>query len=359
MPQGGSFTGNTDDVIELRVAAINANATYHNHGIPYRQRGSVRVHDGAEVTFAAGIEYLVAVDSELEFGWSNQAATVTAIGTAEAPIVFAGVFAEPGFWRGLQVRRNVTSNSRFEHVIIRDAGGGTASALDLQAAITLDHVRLEANNTGLYIDDQGLSPATTHVTVTGSTGVPVLVESEAILAVPTGGTYTGNTVDEIRVKGGSIEISGTISNVGVQYTMTGSVRVHQEAELTIEAGTEFVFGPDVEFEFGWSNQTAGIFAVGTADQPIIFRGRDPAPGWWRGLVIRPNVLSNSKLEHVQIGHAGPNNRGNLILHRPLSVTASHFYDSAGYGIQRTNADNSDYLSGNTFENNALGNVGTL
>jgi len=359
LPLGGSLTGNGSDVVELRFTAIQANTTFHAPGVPYRQYGNMDVHSGAEVTFEAGVNYLVSVDNDLEFGWNGQAATVFAEGTAEQPVVFAGAIQEPGSWRGIMVRQNTTTNSRFNHVIVRDSGGGSAYAMELRSKITLDQVRLEGNSRGIYVAGQGLSGSTKDVTVTGTEGAPLVLESEAIHQAPTGGSYVGNQRDEIEVKGGGVKTSGTMAELGVPYLITGSIDVYAEAELTIEAGVVFVMGPDVDLEIGWNGQAAALIAQGTAEAPIVFRGRDPVPGWWRGLIIRQNTLSSSKLEHLEIGHAGYNNGGNLVLYRPLPVVSSRFHDSAGFGIKRSKDDVSDYLSGNTFANNASGNVGQI
>ncbi|MBK8263683.1 MAG: hypothetical protein IPK80_20390 [Nannocystis sp.] len=359
LPLGGSLTGNGEDVVEVRFTRIEANTTFEPPGIPYRQYGSMDVLGEAEVVFKPGVEYLVSVDADLEFGWNGQAATVFAEGTAEAPVIFAGAVAEPGSWRGLMVRQNVTTNSRFGHVIVRDAGGGSSYAMELRSKITLDQVRLEGNSAGIFVAAQGLSASTKDVTVTETEGVPLVLESEAIHQAPTGGSYVGNMRDEIEVKGGGVKTSGTMAAVGVPYLISGSLDVFNEAELTIAAGVELVMGPDVDVEIGWNGQTAALIAQGTAEEPIVLRGRDPVPGWWRGLIIRQNTLSSSKLEHLRIGHAGHNNGGNLVLYRPLPVVSSHFHDSAGFGIKRAKDDVSDYLSGNTFENNASGDVGQI
>ena len=72
--------------------------------------GDVTVTEGATLTIAPGTHIIAAVDSQLEIGWNSSAATLLAEGTEAAPILFCGATAEAGFWRGVIVRNNVTSN---------------------------------------------------------------------------------------------------------------------------------------------------------------------------------------------------------------------------------------------------------
>lgn len=358
LPLGGAYVGNGDDVIALDVDEITTDTHYRDPGVPYRQERDLDVFEGAEVTIDPGVQYLFAVDTDIEFGWNSQAATLRIEGTADRPIMFAGATSEPGFWSGLVVQRNVTSDSKIAHTIIRDAGGG-ASAMSVYAPISLTDVTFEGNLEGLYVDTQGLAASSTNLTITGTMGPPMTVETAAIVSVPIGGDYTGNGDDWIVVLGGDLGVSGTIREPGVPYSVEGAVDVFDGAKLTIEPGVEFVMGPDTDIEFGWNNQETELTAVGTADAPIVFRGRDPAAGWWRGITIQKNVLSSSKLQYVEIGHAGQSDTANLTLRRTLDVTDSRFHDSAGYGILKEAGDLSDYLTPNTFANNAAGDVGDL
>src|SRR5690606_36230828 len=127
LPLGGSYVGNGDDVIAIDVGDIDVDTHYRAPGVPYRQDTSLDVQGGATLTIDAGIEYLFAVDKDLEIGWNNQAATILVEGTSEAPVIFAGAIGEPGFWGGIIVQSNVTSNSKFTHTIIRDAGADASA----------------------------------------------------------------------------------------------------------------------------------------------------------------------------------------------------------------------------------------
>lgn len=357
-PLGGDLTGNADDVVEVDFGNLTVDTTVHDPGIPYRLEQDLDVYEDAELVFEAGVDWRFAVDTDLEIGWNSQAATLFVDGTAEAPVIFAGETADPGYWVGLIIQGNVTSNSRLSHAIFRDGGGGQP-VLSVRAPITLEHLAFEANELGVHVAAQGLADGSTDLTITGTMGPPLTVEADAITSVPTGGAYTGNADDVIFVEDGNVVTSGTIARVGVPYLIDGAIDVYDGAALTIEPGVEFVMAADADIEVGWNSQEATFIAAGTADAKIVFRGRDPVAGWWRGLKINKNVLSSSKLEHVEILHAGQAGTGNLELRRPLTVTSSHFATSAGYGIRKEMADATDYNSGNTFADCDLGDVGNF
>ncbi len=358
LPLGGAYTDNLDDVIAIDVADIVSDTHYRDPGVPYRQERVLDVYDEAEFTIDAGVVYQMAVDTDIEFGWNSGAATVMINGTAESPVIFEGEFADAGYWEGLIFRGNVTSNSRISYTVVRD-GGGAGPVMSIRAPITLDHVTLNDNFDGVYVDEQGLGTDSTALTINGTMGAPLRVEPNATVSIPTGGDYSGNDRDEIVIEGGDFTISGTIPNVGVPYYVDGSLDIYESAEMTIEAGVNMIMGPDTDFEFGWNSQEATLIAVGTAEQPIVFRGRDPVAGWWRGIRINGNVLSNSQLDYVEIGHGGQNDGANLYTRRPLNVTNSHFHDSAAYGILKESDDSTDYLGPNTFSNNPSGDVGDI
>jgi hypothetical protein len=44
---------------------------------------------------------------------------------------------------------------------------------------------------------------------------------------------------------------------------------------------------------------------------------------------------------------------------PVEVSNSSFSDGAGYGVLREELDLGDYVTGNTFTNMGVGNVGAL
>jgi hypothetical protein len=95
--------------------------------------------------------------------------SLSAVGTAEAPITFTGVVQQPGSWKGVAFWSDSADNL-LEHVIIEYGGSahwnyqsdGTEANLTLNtttndASLTLRDSTLRASgNWGIYIDDGGV-----------------------------------------------------------------------------------------------------------------------------------------------------------------------------------------------------------
>ncbi len=78
---------------------------------------NVIVSDGAELTIEAGAHFEFGAGSSFNV-WDG--AEVTALGTAQNPVVFDGVLEEPGSWEGLSFSR--AGASVFDYAVIRWAG---------------------------------------------------------------------------------------------------------------------------------------------------------------------------------------------------------------------------------------------
>lgn len=353
LPLGGTFSDNTDNVVQVEFDDIAVDASFHDVGIPYVQQQPVTVTQGATLHFDAGVEYQLAADAQLEVGWNGNDAVLEIAGTADAPVVFRGVDETPGYWRDLLIRSNVRTSSTISHLVLRHAGGG-AAALRVESAIQLNDVLLEDNETGAWIGAQGLDEASANLSITTTEGMPLTVQPNALISLPEGGDFTGNTTDHIAVEAGDYDVSGSVPNLGVPYRILGTLDT-VESSMTIAAGTHFIMSADSQIEFGWNGNSATVIAEGTAAAPIRFTGLDEIAGYWRGLIIGSNVVSASKLDYVEVGHAGA---ACLTVHNPVIVTNSTFHDCTGYGVLKDADDVSDYTLTNTFTSTGTGNVGT-
>ncbi|MBN1610444.1 MAG: hypothetical protein JW940_27695 [Polyangiaceae bacterium] len=352
-PVGGVFEDNTDNVVSFDLTGISEDTTFHALPIPYRQEKDIRVTGSAHLVFEAGVDYQFEAGTGFEFGWNGAAASVALNGTSEAPIVLRGATEQSGYWKGLIFRDNVATSSLLSHVNLRHAGSGGDPALLIQSAILLSDVSLDVNDTGVRIDEQGLDPDSSDLSITGTDGVPLVVSPDALVTLPQGGDYTGNDVDEIEVQGGDYTVSGTVPNLDVPYRVMSTINARSGAKMTLAAGTQWLMEADSALTF--ANGTTFI-AQGTEAAPIRFEGADQVAGSWKGITLAAEVTSNSKFDYFEIGHC---DQACLTLHRAISVAHSEFFDSAGYGILKDAADSTDYETGNTFTNMATGNVGDL
>lgn len=354
-PMGGSFTGNTQNLAALRFDTISVDTTFKNVGIPYLQELDIDV-PAAAVTFEAGVEYQFAADTLLDIGWNSGAATLSAVGTSSSPVVFRGRTESAGFFAGILIERNVRTASKLANVKIRNAGAAGRYALAVESPITLDTVELADNAKGLWVGKSGVKSDSKNVSVTRTESYPLSIDVEAIIALPQGGTFTGNTTDQVAVEGTDYSGSGTVPNLGIPYLIMNPVDLGDGSKMTVAAGTHFLMAADADLEVGWNSGAASLTAIGTATAPIRFEGATATAGFWPGLTIGPSVLSSTKLDYVEISHG---RSACLILNSAVSVTNSKFSNCTGYGILKRTAITTDYTATNTFSAVPSGNVGTF
>lgn len=104
------------------------------------------------------------------------------------------------------------------------------------------------------------------------------------------------------------DLQGVITQIakGV-YCVTGDVIIPKGTKLVIPAGTELVFtgrwhfGRDPKLPDDASAITGGLEAIGTANEPIVFRGRTKSTAWY-GIAISYNP-DPVRLEYVTIRDA--------------------------------------------------------
>ena len=360
LPLGGSYTGNGNSVIAVHFDNISLDTTFKNPGVHYLQEISMISTAGAKVTFEAGVDYRMAVDTNLEFGWNSNESTVVANGTAAQPVSIGRASEAAGMWRSLIIGNKVKSDSVLKYVKI-SGGGNMGPALNVTAPIALQNVTFDGNQTGPNLDGVGLAASSTALTITHTMGAAATVAPNAMVTLPKGGTYTGNTKDWISVAGGTYTAHGTLPNLGVPFRIESAIITSMMSSLTIEAGTTLIMAADAGIEFGWNSNEVTVVAVGTAAAPIVFKGADDVVGSWDGLIIGSAVLGASKMAYVEISNGGKAAGAALHLRKAaFDVTNCKFSKSAGLGIGKTAADATDYTAGgNTFDMNALGNVGAL
>jgi hypothetical protein len=346
-PLNGELDGNVESLARLTFTSIEADSVFFDLGIPYLQERTLDVIDGISVSFEAGVEYQFGADADLEVGWAGGAVAFNVNGTEEAPVVFRGASEQSGFWAGLVIRNNVLTNSSINYLQIKHAGGENRFALEIEAAITINHVELIDNERGMSINEAGLAEDSADLTIVGTEDYPLTIDPEALITLPRGGEFTGNETDQVVVLQNNFTGSGTAPNLGVPYLIRGSLDIYDGAELTLEPGTTFVMASDAKIELGWAGSTAQMTAVGTEDAPIVFTGEVEEAGSWGGINVGSNVLSASTLSYVEFEHAG--GIGSVLsLASPIEVENCTFSDYTGAAILKEDSNTIDYTLTNVF-----------
>lgn len=112
------------------------------------------------------------------------------------------------------------------------------------------------------------------------------------------GVIDNGDIDEDIVLCGDVSLEDT-------FRTTGDITV------TIRPGTVITVGVDNYVEFGYAGTEVTLIAEGTAEDPITFQGATPEAGHWDTIYINGSVTSASVFKHVNIRHAGSDDRAAL------------------------------------------------
>lgn len=265
--------------------------------------------DGADVTIEPGTHFVMKADSLINFGGHGDGGTLKAEGTPDQPITFCGEESGRGYWGYVAVRDEITTNSKLANVFVR---GG---AVEQYAEILVQNLVIEdAGGFGMIADD--FKAGSYGVFISGSEGADVsLLAPAAATRFPAESSLS----TAVNIAFTRVTTEATLHDLGVPYR-AGSIDVMEGGSLTIEAGLELEFAPDTKFTYGAYADAATVLIQGTGDDPVVMRGQELEVGFWRGLAVESTVLTNSKIEHLVIEHAGGEDVSAFAVSAPIEVS---------------------------------------
>ncbi len=282
--------------------------------------GDVIIEPGTVIEFTTGSGLQV-----------NDKGSLSINGTANDPVTLTGVDKTPGSWKGLLFDSDDTKNS-MTHTKVMYAGGGAFNSngdlgsVIVWAASTLTMSNCTVSNSAAY----GLNASYTEAMVTlnnntfTANDMPAKIKAE-LLAIATGSNdYTGNTKDFVLLDfyTSTLNKATTWHKINVPFLAKGTQLV-SNAMLTIEAGVEVHMGTGTYIHI---QEKGGIKAVGTASNPIIFRGENAVAGAWEGIGISFTSNPLNEIGYVKIMHAGGDNRKGAIYMWAKPVVNVHHVD---------------------------------
>ncbi len=233
-----------------------------------------------------------------------------ASGTQAEPILFTGASAERGYWKGITF--DGTSNvSRLDYATVEYAGSTISDADAAAVKLTADSrgVRLAVTHTtlrqsqgwGLWLAaSAGVSEFSSNVLTENALG-PASVDSEVVGVLDPASIYTGNDVDQLRVRAYRVSTAATWSALGVPYYLDSSLMV-DGVDWTLAPGTTLIMAQGAELRI--SGDGASLIAEGTAASPILFTGAAQARGAWAGIVFDGSNNTRNSLAHATVEWAG-------------------------------------------------------
>lgn len=328
--ESGPQTLSCDDVTEkvgLRLEDRNDEVDYILN-CDWNVSGDSSIAPG--VVIQVGKDFGIHVDSD--------DASLSAVGTAAAPIVLSGVSATRGSWAGVYFDSE-NDNNALEHITIEHAGGRGFTSNDYRGSVavfgasklTMKQVTLrEGKSTGLNVDNKS-TLSLSDLTITTHDGQPIWIPAENITDLDATLKLTGNGDDVVRILTPEVTgVSGTWRKLSVPYLVAPNLgdllSINGGAKVTIEAGTELQFRAEAGLVIADTDDM--LIAQGTAEAPIRFIGREQGVATWRGIYFGSGNAQNL-IDHAEIkggGFAGFNsneNTGGVVIYAEGAATISN------------------------------------
>lgn len=356
----------------VQASSVSVATTWSNtsSACDYEVSGSITVSNGPLV-IEPGVSVRFDQDASIRF---SDGGSLFAVGTPGERITFEGASAVRGFGKGLFFGSG-SFESRIEYADLRYLGklgevvvdsriqngaisGFLGGELILKNTTVMgsSHFGAELNAGRLVLKEF----ANNRFYSNGYAGVQVSPESVGKLDAASDylGTKTAgaqpNGVPVILVAIGD-DLSGTVlwPNVGAPY---GVQTLYMEGgDHVIAPGAEFVFGEEGLFHLEYGT----ITAVGTPQQPIVFRGLEAIPGWWEDIQLHDGGVST--FEYVEVRDAGfqdfEADRSITVWDSGFNIDNSLISNGSGVGIACIFGGEVNVGSGMRFENLADGPYG--
>jgi len=293
--------------------------------------------------------------------------SINAVGTQSNPIAFSSAAQTKGAWKGI-ISSSEKIKNRFDYVTIEYAGAGSLTSNSEPASLIigantyfrLNNVSIKNGlNNGIAVTAYNYNVEINNCAITGC-DIPIYAEPNIATHI-SGGDFTGNTTDAIRIGSGYLEDgnSHTWKNLGVPYRMA--------ADLTLVGGTKLTLEPGVVMEFedtkGMTidklfDDGSALTAVGTPTNPIVFTGVSKSPGAWKSIFCYRSTSVQNKMENVLIEYAGGAGADGAIefwTEPVLSVSNSTFKNIAACAVfNHGNEDNPNFSESNNVTDNVSG-----
>lgn len=382
-------SGNGQAFVEVIRDELTVDANVAALGVPFRFTEGNKYYVEKALNLAPGTIFEFVAGAGLRMGGpatdcSLTTASINATGTANDPIIFRGTVSGKGSWVGIGIN---SSNPNNKLIYCQIAGAGSAkifNAGQFGANITLqcdskvivqNTTIAESNDYGIYVlDDDAILQDFESNSFTDNETSPIYIHFPHI------GELDGNSNYDTNNSGAFIQVSGeslidnnlTVQALNVPYRINVSELgrpVYVEKEVTINPGVTFEFNTGSGIILGSPGvdclpTTGSLKAIGTAAEPIVFKGATAGQGSWVGIGINSSTAAN-EFDHCEISGGGSKKlynaggQGNIVIHcsGKLKIQNSTIKDSGGWGVdfEQTSSNNLD-ASNIIYENNSAGNV---
>jgi len=320
---GNVFTNIFGVLIEGDYNSTTAH-TWKNLGVPYIITNEIDI-DG-NLTIEAGTTFKFESTGWMGIGY-NSATTFIADGTNAAPILFTSNASSPiaGNWRGITFYGNTMTNTKMNYCVIDYAGalavyGALHVADDASIIFTNNTIRNSATY-GILVDASAGFQTFTGNNLSSCANHLIVISTKHLPDLGTPNTMNAATGKGIQVSG-DVQYSSDViwrKQQADYYITSGETDI--DGNITIEAGTNFLFVNDAFFYFGYYANTK-ITAVGTATSKISFTSSSssPAAGSWKGLYFADFTQTNSSLAYCDFNYSGMSSKPAIYTRKSFNVS---------------------------------------
>ncbi len=346
-PRGG---GNGAVCSELTDTSIDSDVTLAAGC--YLVNSSLNVTNGATLTLAPGVTLKFAAGKEM----TVSDGILVADGTADDSIVLTGQAQTAGYWGGLRFYQSNSTSNVLDYVTVEYGGGYwdanlvvTGSSSTPSRVVVTNSTLSDSESYGLYCDSYGVLSTFSNNTITENTLGAAWMNANVVGYLDADSSYSGNTADEVRIWGSSVEDDQTWPGINADYRIEGDITV--SADLTIDPGAQLVFEAGHEMTV---DPNGTLSAVGTETDGIVFTGVEQTNGYWGGLRFYQSNSTSNQLDYVTIQYGGGYWDADLVVTGSSSnlsrvnVTNCTLSGSETYGLY---CDSNGVLS--TFNNNTM------
>ena len=307
--------------IDCSENEITSSITWENiesgDAVDYIVNCAISVTNNALLTIEPGV--IIKFEGDESGIFTSDGGGLKAVGTADEPIKFLGTSENAGVWKGIYFASTNPEN-RLEYVEVKHAGRTESAQSGVKGAVQLSqkddsrgsivHCTISENDGyGVFITAESNLEDFSDNTISDNELSAVGIDFNQIGKLDSETSYaSGNGQAYVDVSNATLEVDATVKLIDVAYRFTEGSKYYVEKALTIEPGVTMEFASGSGLRMGVSGTdcsltTASLNAVGTASDPITFKGVSNGTGSWVGIGINSSSPDN-KLIYCNISGAG-------------------------------------------------------